>query len=252
MQKIFDFIKGKYSLFLPILLFTYLIAEILGISTYLGGGAGAMVATVFYYFIRIGLLILFGFLFLKKKEEVIGFLLMIMVLVHGYQSVLNFPSGFSSIGQDPIFTIYGLLAVIAAACAAFVFVVYVVRRFREVPANLARSGKYVALALIPLAVLTGIFYFAILARFESHWSNYFSGIATYFAFIPLAAMTYIARFHEDPVAVLVQSEPKEEKPEAPAEDVAPEEPKEEKPAEEEPSAEEPHEEPSEEGEPKQE
>jgi hypothetical protein len=44
-------------------------------------------------------------------------------------------------------------------------------------------------------------------------------------------MTYIARFHEDPVAVLVQSEPKEEKPEAPAEDVAPEEPKEEKPAE---------------------
>ena len=248
MQKIFDFIKGKYSLFLPILLFTNLIAEILGISTYLGGTAGTMIATVFYYFIHIGLLILFGFLFWKKKEEVIGFLLMIMVLVYGYQAVHNFPSGFSSIGSDAIATIYGLLAVIMAASAAFVFVVYIVRRFREVPADLARSGKYVALGIIPLAVLTGIFYFVILGRYGSHWSNYFSCIATYFAFIPLVAMTYIARFHEDPVAVLVQSEPKGEEPEAPAEEEAAEEPAPESLIEEEPSAEEP----SEEGEPKQE
>ena len=66
MQKIIDFIKGKYSLFLPILLCVYLVGEILGISTYLGGGAGAMVATVFYYLLDIGIAALFAILFLKK------------------------------------------------------------------------------------------------------------------------------------------------------------------------------------------
>ncbi|MBE6135585.1 MAG: hypothetical protein E7179_06275 [Erysipelotrichaceae bacterium] len=252
MQKIIDFIKGKYSLFLPILLFAYLIAEILGISTYLGGGAGAMVATVFYYLLDIGIAVLFAILFVKKKEDVIAFLLMIMVLVFGYRSFLNFPSGFNSIGGDAIFTIHGLLSVLVSVSAGYVFVLYVVRRFKEIPSDLARSGKYVALGIIPLAVLTGIFYIVVLARLEAHWSSYFSAISSYFAYMPLMAMTYIARFHEDPVAVIVESEPKEEQAEAPAEEVAPEEPKEEKPAEEEPFAQEPHEEPSEEGEPKQE
>lgn len=247
MQKIIDFIKGKYSLFLPILLCVYLVGEILGISTYLGGGAGAMVATVFYYLLDIGIAVLFAILFFKKREDVIAFLLMIMVLVFGYRSFLNFPSGFNSIGGDAIFTIYGILSVLVSVSAGYVFVLYVVRRFKEIPADLARSGKYVALGIIPLAVLTGIFYIVVLARLEAHWSSYFSAISSYFAYMPLMAMTYIARFHEDPVAVLVQSEPKEEQAEAPAE-----EPVAEEPAPEEPSAEEPHEEPSEEGEPKQE
>lgn len=247
MQKIFDFIKGKYSLFLPILLCVYLVGEILGISTYLGGGGGAMVATVFYYLLDIAIAVLFAILFLKKREDVIAFLLMIMVLVFGYRSFLNFPNGFNSIGGDAIFTIHGILTVLVSVSAGYVFVLYVVRRFKEIPSDLARSGKYVALGIIPLAVLTGIFYIVVLARAEAHWSSYFSAISSYFAYMPLMAMTYIARFHEDPVAVLVQSEPKEEQAEAPVE-----EPVAEEPAEEEPSAEEPREEPSKEGEPKQE
>ena len=210
MQKILDFIKEKYSLFLPILLFTYLVSEIIGVASYIGPGAGAVLTTIFLYLIWVGITFLFTYLFLKKKEEIISFLVMIMLVVFGYRSIFSFATAFQGVGGIAIATVYSIFSALLMGAAAFVFVLYLVRKFREVPADLARSGKYVALGIIPFAFLVGILYIVVLANYNGYWANYFSTIGYHFAFIPLLAMTYIVSFHQDPIAVTVQSEPKEE------------------------------------------
>lgn len=196
MESIVSFLKKNFILISAILLGVYFLGDIFSIIGYFGSENAAEVTTgVFKMIIDVALIVLFILVYLTKKFDVLKVLLVIMLISFAYGHFRGFPETFGLFEAEGAFVVFAILYLVLQVTVASIFVFYIISLFSDKLRPIQNIIQIAALVVIPLSVTCGVLMMIGYGQMEAGVFNYISAIGSYFAFIPLMAITYLIYFH---------------------------------------------------------